>query len=31
MFIQINIGNEDQKSGIKIEELKNFMNFVHLN
>ena len=27
LFIQINIGNEDQKSGIKIEELKKFYEF----
>ena len=27
MFIQINIGNEDQKSGIKIEELEKFYEF----
>ncbi|MFM8186311.1 MAG: YggS family pyridoxal phosphate-dependent enzyme [Alphaproteobacteria bacterium] len=27
IFIQINIGNEDQKSGIKIEEAKEFINF----
>ena len=26
LFIQINIGNEDQKSGIKIDELTNFYN-----
>lgn len=26
LFIQINIGNEDQKSGIKIDELNNFYN-----
>jgi PLP dependent protein len=26
-FIQINIGNENQKSGIKIEELNNFYNY----
>ncbi len=27
IFIQVNIGNEDQKSGIKKEELKDFYNF----
>ena len=30
IFIQVNIGNEDQKSGISPDELQNFYDVVHI-